>query len=407
MCGMTQEYDVATPLDLDYYAVFEGIPEADRAWWQRARDFASGLDERMSGHWERGEYPVDLVQDAGRAGLLSDGIDVSGLGLESQSPLAAGMVNMETSRADGSLGTALAVQGGLALRTLMLFGSEEQKNQHAAALAAADTLGAFALTEPTHGSDSVSLETTATLHGDEQSGHYVISGEKKWIGNGASGGLTFTWARVSGGEFDGKVRCFMVPQDTPGYRGEVISGKASLRAIDQAQIYYEDVKVPADAVLPGSRSFKDASVVLFATRLGVAWSAVGHAAACVEAALSYAKQREQFSKPIGAHQLVQERLTWMVSELTSMQLHVKHVTELDAAGSLSGPQASMAKYHNTRKARQIALVARDMLGGNGILLQNKVARHMADIEAIHTYEGTESVQSLIIGRDLTGFSAFA
>lgn len=404
---MTQEYDVATPLDLDYYAVFEGIPEADRAWWQRARDFASGLDERMSGHWERGEYPVDLVQDAGRAGLLSDGIDVSGLGLESQSPLAAGMVNMETSRADGSLGTALAVQGGLALRTLMLFGSEEQKNQHAAALAAADTLGAFALTEPTHGSDSVSLETTATLHGDEQSGHYVISGEKKWIGNGASGGLTFTWARVSGGEFDGKVRCFMVPQDTPGYRGEVISGKASLRAIDQAQIYYEDVKVPADAVLPGSRSFKDASVVLFATRLGVAWSAVGHAAACVEAALSYAKQREQFSKPIGAHQLVQERLTWMVSELTSMQLHVKHVTELDAAGSLSGPQASMAKYHNTRKARQIALVARDMLGGNGILLQNKVARHMADIEAIHTYEGTESVQSLIIGRDLTGFSAFA
>lgn len=407
MCGMTQEYDVATPLDLDYYAVFEGIPEADRAWWQRARDFASGLDERMSGHWERGEYPVDLVQDAGRAGLLSDGIDVSGLGLESQSPLAAGMVNMETSRADGSLGTALAVQGGLALRTLMLFGSEEQKNQHAAALAAADTLGAFALTEPAHGSDSVSLETTATLHGDEQSGHYVISGEKKWIGNGASGGLTFTWARVSGGEFDGKVRCFMVPQDTPGYRGEVISGKASLRAIDQAQIYYEDVKVPADAVLPGSRSFKDASVVLFATRLGVAWSAVGHAAACVEAALSYAKQREQFSKPIGAHQLVQERLTWMVSELTSMQLHVKHVTELDAAGSLSGPQASMAKYHNTRKARQIALVARDMLGGNGILLQNKVARHMADTEAIHTYEGTESVQSLIIGRDLTGFSAFA
>lgn len=404
---MSQEYDVTTPLDLDYYAVFEGIPEADRAWWQRARDFASGLDERMSGHWERGEYPVDLVQEAGRAGLLSDGIDVSGLGMEALSPLAAGMVNMETSRADGSLGTALAVQGGLALRTLMLFGSEEQKNEHAAALATADTLGAFALTEPAHGSDSVSLETTATLHGDEQSGHYVINGEKKWIGNGASGGLTFTWARVSGGEYDGKVRCFMVPQDTPGYRGEVISGKASLRAIDQAQIQYADVKLPADAVLPGSRSFKDASVVLFATRLGVAWSAVGHAAACVEAALSYAKQREQFSKPIGAHQLVQERLTWMVSELTSMQLHVKHVTELDAAGKLSGPQASMAKYHNTRKARQIALMARDMLGGNGILLQNKVARHMADIEAIHTYEGTESVQSLIIGRDLTGFSAFA
>lgn len=199
----------------------------------------------------------------------------------------------------------------------------------------------------------------------------------------------------------------MVPQDTPGYRGEVITGKASLRAIDQALIRFEDVEVAADAVLPHSRSFKDASVVLFATRLGVAWSAVGHAAACVEAALNYSKQREQFSKPIGAHQLVQERLAWMVAELTSMQMHVKRVTELDVAGKLSGPQASMAKYHNTRKARQVAQIARDMLGGNGILLQNKVARHMADIEAIHTYEGTESVQSLIIGRDLTGFSAFA
>ncbi|GAA4839209.1 acyl-CoA dehydrogenase family protein [Garicola koreensis] len=404
---MTQEYDVTTPLDLDYYGVFDGVPDADRAWWQRARDFASGLEDRMVGHWERGEYPTDLVQQGGQLGLLSDGVDVSSLGMETLTPLAAGMVNMETSRTDGSLGTALAVQGGLALRTLMLFGSEEQKAAHGAALAKADTLGAFALTEPAHGSDSVSLDTTATLHGDEQTGHYVLNGEKKWIGNGSSGGLTFTWARVSGGEFDGKVRCFMVPQDTPGYRGEVITGKASLRAIDQALIHYEDVELAADAVLPHSRSFKDASVVLFATRLGVAWSAVGHAAACVEAALNYSKQREQFSKPIGAHQLVQERLAWMVSELTSMQLHVKHVTELDVAGKLSGPQASMAKYHNTRKARQIAHIARDMLGGNGILLQNKVARHMADIEAIHTYEGTESVQSLIIGRDLTGFSAFA
>lgn len=404
---MTSEYSVAAPLDLDYYSVFDHIPEADHAWWRRAREFAADLDDRMTGHWERAEYPVDLVAEAGRLGLLSDGVKVDSLGLETLSPLAAGMVNMETSRADGSLGTALAVQGGLALRTLMLFGSAEQKAQHAADIAAARTLGSFALTEPSHGSDSVSLETTATLHGDERTGHYVLNGSKKWIGNGASGGVTFTWARVIGGDYDGKVRCFLVDQQAPGYRAQVIEGKASLRAIHQALIHYEDLHVEADAVLPGSRSFKDASTVLFATRLGVAWSAVGHAAACVEAALSYAKQREQFSKPIGAHQLVQERLTWMVSELTSMQLHVKHVTELDAAGRLSGPQASMAKYHNTRKARQIAQVARDMLGGNGILLHNKVARHMADIEAIHTYEGTESVQSLIIGRDLTGFSAFA
>lgn len=404
---MAQEYDVVTPLDLDYYGVFADIDEADRAWWQRAREFTTGVEERMIGHWQREEYPTDLVQQAGQLGLLTDGVDVSSLGMKPMSGMAAGLLNMETSRADGSLGTALAVQGGLALRTLMLFGSEAQKAQYAEGIATASVLGSFALTEPDHGSDSVSLETTATLHGDEQSGHYEIHGAKKWIGNGASGGVTFTWARVSGGEFDGQVRCFLVPQETPGYRAEVIEGKASLRAIHQALIRYEGVTVPADAVLPGSRSFKDAATVLFATRLGVAWSAVGHAAACVESALNYAKQRKQFSKPIGAHQLVQERLSWMVSELTSMQLHVKRVTELDAAGRLSGPQASMAKYHNTRKARQIAQTARDLLGGNGILLQNKVARHMADIEAIHTYEGTESVQSLIIGRDLTGYSAFA
>jgi glutaryl-CoA dehydrogenase len=400
-------YDVATPLDLDYYGVFADLPETDKQWWAAARRFGDGLEPRMTEHWEKAEYPVDLVRKAGGMGLFTDGVDVSELGMETLSPMAAGLVNMETSRIDGSLSTALAVQGGLAVRTLALFGSAAQKGAHLAKLVSCETLGAFALTEPTHGSDSVSLETTAELQGDEDTGRYVLNGAKKWIGNGASGGITLTWARVVGGEHDGNVRCFLVPQETPGYRAEVIEHKASLRAIHQALIQYENVELPADAVLPLSKTFKDAATVLFATRLGVAWSAVGHAAACVEAALNYSKQRRQFSKPIGGHQLVQERLAYMVSELTSMQLHARQVTELDAAGKLSGPQASMAKLHNTRKARQIAQVARDMLGGNGILLSNKVARHMADIESAHTYEGTESVQSLIIGRDLTGFSAFA
>ncbi|GAA1144628.1 acyl-CoA dehydrogenase family protein [Nesterenkonia lutea] len=416
MCAMTHHapdasvdpvYDVSTAQGLDYYGVFHDLPESDRKWWAQAREFSAGLETRMAQHWEHAEYPLDLVRRAGSLGLLTDGVDVSEAGMETLSPMAAGLVNMETSRADGSLGTALAVQGGLALRTLAYFGSEDQKAEHLMKLASAETLGSFALTEPTHGSDSVSLETTAQLVGDDDSGYYVLNGAKKWIGNGASGGLTFTWARVLGGIHDGNVRCFLVDQATRGYKAEVIQGKASLRAIHQALIQYEDLEVPAHAVLPGSKTFKDASKVLFATRLGVAWSAVGHASALVEAALSYSKQREQFSRPLASFQLVQERLTWMVSELTSMQLHVRQVTERDMAGTLTGPQASLAKYHNTRKARAIAQVARDMLGGNGILLKNKVPRHMADIEAIHTYEGTESVQSLIIGRDLTGYSAFA
>ena len=187
----------------------------------------------------------------------------------------------------------------------------------------------------------------------------------------------------------------------------VIRGKASLRAIHQAHIRLDDVRVPLDAVLPGTKSFKDASTVLYATRSGVAWSALGHATACYEAALAYAKERVQFGKPLAKFQMVQERLTHMLEDLTAMQLYCRRLADLEAAGALRPTQASLAKFHNTRTARDIARTARDLLGGNGILLENRVMQHLADIEAIHTYEGTESIQALLIGRDITGMSAFA
>jgi glutaryl-CoA dehydrogenase len=207
-------------------------------------------------------------------------------------------------------------------------------------------------------------------------------------------------------EGHGQVRCFLVEQDAPGYTGTVIAGKGALRAIHQAHIVLDDVRLPDDAVLPGTRTFKDATTVLFATRSGVAWSALGHATACFEAALSYATERTQFGRPLARFQMVQERLAQMLSSLTSMQLYLRRLAELEAAGELRGTQASLAKYHCTRTARDIARTARDLLGGNGILLENRVIAHLADIEAIHTYEGTESVQALLIGRDLTGMSAF-
>ena len=187
----------------------------------------------------------------------------------------------------------------------------------------------------------------------------------------------------------------------------MIRGKASLRAIHQAHIVLDDVRVPLDAVLPGTKSFKDASTVLYATRSGVAWSALGHATACYEAALAYATQRVQFGKPLAKFQMVQERLTHMLEDLTAMQLYCRRMADLETAGELRPTQASLAKFHNTRAARRIASTARDLLGGNGILLENGVIQHMADIEAIHTYEGTESVQALLLGRDITGMSAFA
>ena len=395
-------YELLGRRDTDYYAVFADIPDADRAVWDAAKAFADEVGTRMQGEWDAATYPIDLVRRMGELALFTDGIEHPDL--PHTSPLAAGLVNMEISRHDGSLATALAVQGGLALRTLAFYGSPEQQQRWLKPLADGTVLGAFALTEPDHGSDSVSLETTATRTADGWS----LSGTKKWIGNGASGGITFVWARVEdeGADDHGNVRCFLVEQDTPGYTGTVITGKVSLRGIHQAHIAMNDVRLPADAVLPGTRTFKDASVVLFATRSGVAWSALGHATACYEIARTYATERMQFGKPLARFQMVQERLAQMLDELTAMQLYCRRLADLESSGGLRPTQASLAKYHNTRAARRIAAIARDLLGGNGILLENGVMQHMADIEAIHTYEGTESVQALLLGRDITGMSAF-
>ena len=390
------DYDVSIPLDTDYYGVFAQVPAADRAYWDRARTFAVDTLEEMNTAWDKAEYPLHLVRRLGELDLLTDGVE--GPGLSVMSPLAAGLVNMEISRGDGSMGTVIAVQGGLALRSIAMYGSPEQKATWLVPLARAEKLGAFALTEPDHGSDSVALATTAHRDGDE----WVINGEKKWIGNGSVGDVTVVWARDDAGD----VRGFLVEQSLPGYSGVTMTGKGSLRAIHQARITLTDVRVPLTAVLPGTKTFKDTSAVLFATRLGVAWSALGHATAVFEAALNYSTLRTQFGKPLAGFQIVQERLTVMLSQLTSMQLHCLRLSELDAAGTLRPIQASLAKYHNTRAAREIASMARDMLGGNGILLENHVIKHLADIESIHTYEGTESIQSLLIGRDLTGVSAF-
>lgn len=395
-------YDLTGRRDTDYYGAFADVHGEDRAAWDRARAFVDEVGDRMQRAWDTAQYPLDLVRRMGELDLLVDGIEHPDL--TRITPLGAGLVTMEISRGDGSLGTAHAVQGGLALRTLALFGSPAQQERWLRPLASGEVLGAFALTEPDHGSDSVSLETVARRDADG----WVLRGAKKWIGNGASGGITFVWARVDdeGDELHGAVRCFLVEQDRPGYTGTVITGKGSLRGIHQAHIALRDVRLPADAVLERTRSFRDASTVLYATRSGVAWSALGHATACYEAAVTYAGRRIQFGRPLAHSQMVQERLAQMLDELTAMQLYCRRLADLETAGGLRPTQASLAKYHNTRAARRIAQTARDLLGGNGILLENGVMQHMTDIEAIHTYEGTESVQALLLGRDITGVGAF-
>ena len=399
----TPSYSVNRPLDTDYYGVFDDISDSDRDAWRRARAVVDEVADDLLAAWETAEYPHERVlASLGRHDVMSDGVDHEGI--TRISPLAAGLIVMELSRGDGSLGTIQAVQGGLALRTLALYGSDEQKDRWLEALDRGEVPGSFALTEPDHGSDSTGLETVAVRDGSE----WVLRGVKRWIGNGASGGITFVWARIDDADDadHGRVGCFLVPQETPGYVGDVIEGKASLRAIHQARVALDDVRLPLDARLPGAHSFADTSRVLYATRSGVAWSALGHATACYEAALQYAGERIQFGKPLAGFQLVQERLTRMLSQLTSMQLYCRRIADLDSSGSLRPTQASLAKYTCTRTARDIARDARDMLGGNGILLENRVIQHLVDIEAIHTYEGTESVQALLIGRDITGIGAF-
>ncbi|GAA3303311.1 acyl-CoA dehydrogenase family protein [Glutamicibacter nicotianae] len=393
------EYDLwSEDVNTDPTGVFAEVGEADNAWRAKAREFI--LDEvkhDIHEYWDKADYPLHLIKKLGDADLLRDGLNPEGY--VEMSPLAAGLVNMEMARGDGSVSTIVGVQGGLALRSVLYCGNEEQIQKYAIPMLRGELPGSFALTEPTHGSDSVSLETRAT----KVEGGYRLSGEKKWIGNGSIGGVSIVWAR----DDEGKVRGFIVHQDAEGYKATTIENKLSLRAIWQAHIRMDNVFVPDEDVMPEAKSFKDTSRVLFATRLGVAWSAVGHATACYESAVNYAKQRVQFGRPLAASQIVQERLARMQSELATIQVLVMQAAKRETSGELTGPQASLAKYTATRTARSIAANARDLLGGNGILTSNRVARHFADVEAIHTYEGTETVQALIMGRDITGFSAFA
>jgi glutaryl-CoA dehydrogenase len=391
-------YDVGTSLSTDYFGVRDQLTEDELALLLKTRAF---VDEEVlpviGDYWERAEFPVDLVKRLGQLGLVGDGIE--GYGCPPMSPTASGLINMELNRGDGSLGTFLGVQSGLAMKSIAMLGSEEQKNRWLPGLAAVDLYGAFALTEPKHGSDSVALETSARRDGDS----YVIDGDKRWIGNATVADVLVVWARDTE---DGQVKAFLVEKGAEGMETRRIEGKVSVRAVWQADIAFRGLRVPASALLPEARSFKDAGRVLASTRSAVAWGALGHATAAYEVALAYTRQREQFGKPLVSFQLVQDKLVRMLAEVTAMQLYCMRLGRLDETGQLTDTIAALAKLNNTRKAREVILEAREVLGGNGILLDYHVVRHMADIEAIYTYEGTADIQELIVGRKITGVSAF-
>lgn len=390
--------DIGRSRGTDYLHLFDDISDADRDVWTRTRDFVD--DEILpviNGYWEKAELPWELFRRMGELGILGGGI--TGYDCPGLSPVADGLVAMELNRGDGSAATFYGVQSGLVMRTIATLGSEDQKAYWLPQLAKVEKIGAFGLTEPDHGSDSVSLETSARRDGD----HWVLNGAKKWIGNGSISDVAVIWARD---EADDQVKGFLVDTTLDRYAAEPMTGKGVMRAIWQAEITLTDVRVSEDDRLPGATSFKDTAKVLSKTRGGVAWSALGHALAAFEIVHAYIQQREQFGHKLAEFQVIQHKLANLLADLTAMQLYCWRLGQLAEDDELEETMASLAKMHNTTKAREIIATARDMMGGNGILLDFHVIRHFLDIEAIHTYEGTETIQALLVGRDLTGESAF-
>ena len=389
---------IGDALSTDYFFLRDQLSADQLEYLTRTRQFVDDhVLPQINEYWDRAEFPWPIVEKLGATGLVGDGLE--GYGCPPMDPLSAGLVTMELNRGDGSIATFVGVQAGLAMRSIAYCGSEEQKQRWLPPMARLDAIGAFALTEPDHGSDSVALETSARRDGDS----WVLNGHKKWIGNGSIADVVVVWARDTD---DGKVKGFLVEKGTRGYRARVMTNKASLRAVWQAEIDLDDVRVDEHDRLPGARSFKDTGRILADTRSSCAWAALGHAVAGFDSALTYAKRRQQFGRSLAHSQIVQQRLVRMLADVTAMQLYCVQTARLAEVGKLSDTLAGLAKLHNTSKARGVLAEARDLLGGNGILLDFHVIRHMADLESVHTYEGTETIQTLIVGRDITGVGAF-
>ena len=386
--------------DCDPYGIADRLTEAERAPILRLRTVLENeITPLVAEYWEKGEFPYQIAPSLYGLNLMTPD-EIEG----APRSLYHGFRIFELARTDASMATFYTAQAGLFRTTCRVGASPEQFAELDPKITSFETIGVFCLTEPDHGSDSVSLETSARKEGNQ----WVINGHKRWIGNGHAANVIVLYARD---EADGQVKAFVVEkQDNgeypEGYRPEVIKGKIAKRAINQADIVIENLKIPDENRLPNCNSFKDVNLVLKATRGGASWEALGHGMAAFEIAARYALDREQFGAPIGSFQLVQEKLATMLSDLTAMQLMCTRMAHLAENDQLTDAMASMVKMFTSRKALDMCRTARDMLAGNGILLENHIGRHLTDMEVVSTYEGTDSMQALIVGREITGISAF-
>ncbi|MBC8161244.1 MAG: acyl-CoA dehydrogenase family protein [Roseiflexaceae bacterium] len=387
-----------TSRPIDFYQIDELISEGDREVRDRVRAFCDDeVIPIIGGYWERAEFPFELIPKLAELGLA--GGTIQGYGCPGLSSVANGIVSMELSRGDGSFETFLGVTSGLAMGTIFYCGSEEQKQRWLPSMAKLETIGAFGLTEPNVGSDASHIQTTARRSGDG----WLLNGEKKWIGNATFADVIVIWAR---NQETNQINGFLVEKGSPGFDAQVIGGKISKRALINAHITMTDVLVPESNRLQKANSFKDTANVLKNTRYGVAWEAAGHAMAAFEIAREYAMQREQFGRPLARFQLIQEKLVHMLGDVTTMQLMCLRLSQLRDAGTMTEGQASLAKQHCCARARHVVALGREILGGNGILLEYHMARHFADMEAVYTYEGTNEINTMVVGREVTGQAAF-
>jgi glutaryl-CoA dehydrogenase len=392
--------DIGVARETDYFLMAEQLTEQEKEIFGRLRAFGEAeVLPVVNDYWERGAFPFELVPKLAALNVVGD-YNLGDCGCTPMSAVAAGLVTYELSRIDGSIATFFAVHLGLAMQSINILGSEEQRQRYLPAMARLEKIGAFALTEPEHGSDAVILEATAERQGDE----WVLNGRKRWPGNAVWCDYIVVYARDTA---DNQVKAFVVEKDNPGYAATKIGAKMSLRMVQNADITLTDCRVSEDARLQNCNSFKDVGKVLAGTRNSVAWASAGHAVAAYDIALNYAQRRKQFGRPIARTQIIQSMLVEMLGDLTAMQLYAIRMARLIDEGKVEETMAALAKYYCTVKGRNVCRLARDVLGGNGVLLDFHVMRHLCDMEALVTYEGTAEIQSLIVGRHITGQSAFA
>ena len=395
---------VTTPKTLpqangDFYAIHSTLSEEDQSLLRRVRAFLEAeVAPVITEYWIREEFPYQLLPKLAELHIM--GLPYQGYGCPGKSMVLDGMLMMELARVDSSFATFRGVHSGLAMGSIYLCGSEEQKQRWLPSMARLETIGSFGLTEPLVGSGaSGGLTTTARREGNT----WLLNGQKTWIGNATWGDLTIIWARDVA---DNQVKGFVVENSTPGFKAEKLKNKIALRVVQNGLITLEDCRVPEANRLQLANSFRDTAAVLRMTRAGVAWLAIGCSRGAYEFALKYAQEREQFGRPIGRFQLVQDLLVRMLGNITACECMALRLSQMQDEGVMADEHASLAKTYCTVKMRESVGYARELMGGNGILLDQQVGRFVADAEAIYSYEGTREMNTLIVGKAITGFGAF-